>query len=77
MSAPERLALLRRALRERPGPWTTREVQKLYRAHHHAAPLRKTARDDLAKLHREGLLTQHEEPGRRFYTLNTWNGAGS
>lgn len=70
MSAADRLAILRRAVRDYQGEWTTRRVQQLYRAHSYAAPLRKTARDDLALLHRQGLLVLNDEPGRRSYTLS-------
>lgn len=75
MSAADRLALLRRAVRDYQGEWTTRRVQQLYRSHAYAAPLRKTARDDLALLHRQGLLVLDDAPGRRSYTLAKIRGA--
>ncbi|MFE9372307.1 hypothetical protein ACFYM2_21405 [Streptomyces sp. NPDC006711] len=76
MSARDRLAILRRAVIERPGPWTTSTVQALYKAAGHAAPCRKTARDDLAFLARQGLLLCRDERDCRTYWLNTWQGAG-
>ncbi len=77
MSAADRLALLRRAVVERPGPWATREVQRLYTAHGLNVPSRKTARDDLAYLARQGLLIERGPENGRHYTLNLWNGAAS
>ncbi|MFK0182487.1 hypothetical protein ACIQVR_41795 [Streptomyces xanthochromogenes] len=75
MSAPDRLAILRQAVREHPGPWTTRTVQTLYKTHGHNAPHRKTARDDLALLARQGLLLCRDERDCRSYWLNTWQEA--
>ncbi|MEV5942733.1 hypothetical protein [Streptomyces sp. NPDC051994] len=75
MSAAERLAVLRRAVVDRPGPWTTREVQRLYTAHGLNVPSRKTARDDLAYLERQGLLIERGPENGRHYTLNFWDGA--
>ncbi|MEU0634366.1 hypothetical protein [Streptomyces sp. NPDC005989] len=76
MSAADRLALLRRAIRDRgTAPWTTRMVQQLYRARGYDAPLRKTARDDLATLHRQGLLVLDDtDPDRRVFRLAGTNG---
>ncbi|MEU6872424.1 hypothetical protein [Streptomyces sp. NPDC046751] len=76
MSASDRLALLRLAIRDRGAtPWTTRMVQQLYRARGYDAPLRKTARDDLALLARQGLLVLDDtDPGRRCYRLNHAHG---
>lgn len=75
VSATDRLALLRRAIRDYEGEWTTRMVQRLYRARGYDAPLRKTARDDLALLHRQGLLVCDDtDPGRRRYRLNHAHG---
>ncbi|MFJ4852433.1 hypothetical protein [Streptomyces sp. NPDC088730] len=71
MSAADRLALLRRAIRDYPGDWTTRMVQQLYRAHGYAAPYRRTAKGDLVALHRQGLLLLDDtDPSRRCYRLN-------
>lgn len=70
MSAPRRRALLLAAIRDWQGEWTTTRVQRLYRSHAYAVPMRKTARDDLAQLHRQGLLVLNDQdPNRRFYTL--------
>ncbi|MEV6102670.1 hypothetical protein [Nocardia sp. NPDC051981] len=50
-------------------------MQRLYRAREYAAPLRKTARDDLATLARQGLLVLDDtDPGRRCYRLNHAHG---
>ncbi|MFF9197298.1 hypothetical protein ACF09L_19030 [Streptomyces sp. NPDC014779] len=79
MSAPRRRALLLAAIRDWQGEWTTTRVQKLYRSRAYAVPMRKTARDDLAQLHRQGLLVLDErDPNRRVYRLNriTTGGAG-
>lgn len=72
MSAGDRLALLRRAIRDYDGgPWTTRMVQQLYRAHGYAAPYRRTAKGDLAQLHRQGFLVLDDtDPGRRVYRFD-------
>ncbi|ROQ69212.1 hypothetical protein EDD93_3709 [Streptomyces sp. 840.1] len=71
MSAADRLALLRRAVRDYDGVWTTRMVQQLYRAHGYAAPYRRTSKNDLALLARQGLLVLDDtDPGRRIYHLN-------
>ncbi|MFB7219380.1 hypothetical protein [Streptomyces sp. NPDC056227] len=71
MSASDRLAILRRAIRDYQGEWTTRRVQNLYRAHGHTVPNRKTHKEDLALLARQGLLICDDtDPGRRCYRLN-------
>lgn len=75
MSAPARLTILRRAVTEDPGPWTTRAVQALYRSTGCATPYRKTARDDLALLARQGLLLCRDLKDCRTYWLNTWREA--
>lgn len=69
---PRRLLLLATAVAEQEGPWTTRRVQRLYRAlGYDNGPLRRMARRDLAQLAREGVLDLHDEdPGRRHYTRN-------
>ncbi|MEU2135334.1 hypothetical protein [Streptomyces sp. NPDC018352] len=78
MSASDRLTLLRRAVRDYQGEWTTRMVQDLYRAREYAAPQRKTARDDLATLHRQGLLVLDDtDPGRRVFRLARMNGGSA
>ncbi|MFE5090640.1 hypothetical protein ACFRCI_09595 [Streptomyces sp. NPDC056638] len=75
MSAADRLAILRRAIRDYEGVWTTRMVQQLYRARGYAAPYRRTAKQDLVTLHRQGLLVLDDtDPGRRVYRLNHAHG---
>jgi hypothetical protein len=71
-----RLPLLQATAAERLGQWTTRRVQHLYAAHFGPGPWRRAARQDLAELHRQRLLHLHDEdPGRRFYTVNTYGGS--
>ncbi|MFF8716211.1 hypothetical protein ACF07T_32970 [Streptomyces sp. NPDC015184] len=68
MSAADRLALLRRAVRDDRGEWTTHRVQELYRSREYAAPFRRTARQDLAVLARQGLLVLDDtDRGRRVF----------
>ncbi|MFK0140655.1 hypothetical protein [Streptomyces murinus] len=68
----QRVALLLNAVISQGGEWTTRRVQRFYRAAGIPAPLRATARKDLHALHMQGHLVLHEEDaGRRFYTVNT------
>lgn len=69
MSCDRRLLLLQTAiLNQPPGPWTTQRVRRLYAHLGYDAPLRRTARRDLTRLTREGVLEQHDTPGRRYYT---------
>ncbi|MEU3219989.1 hypothetical protein [Streptomyces sp. NPDC006971] len=75
MSAADRLSILRRAVRDYQGEWTTCRVQRLYRARAYAAPFRRTARQDLAVLARQGLLVLDDtDPGRRVFRLARANG---
>jgi hypothetical protein len=75
MSASDRLALLRRAVRDGRGEWTTHRVQELYRAREYDAPFRRTARQDLAALARQGLLVLDDtDPGRRVFRPARVNG---
>lgn len=69
MNDDRRLHVLQAAVLEQRGEWTTRRVQHLYHRLGYAAPLRRTARRDLAHLAREGVLALVEERGRRFYVL--------
>lgn len=70
MSDDRRLLVLQAAALAQRGEWTTRRVQRLYRHLGYAAPLRRTARRDLAQLAREGVLTLVDtDPARRFYVL--------
>ncbi|MFF5451827.1 hypothetical protein ACFY40_11380 [Streptomyces sp. NPDC012950] len=75
MSAADRRAILRRTARDYKGPLTTGMVVQLYKAHGLNVPSRKTARDDLAYLARQGLLVERGPENGRHYTLNHWNGA--
>lgn len=70
--AEERLPVLRDAVEQWLGEWTTRRVQRLYGARFGPGPWRRAAGSDLATLHQQHLLDLHDEdPGRRFYTMNT------
>jgi hypothetical protein len=73
----DRLQLLRRAVRDWPGPWTTRRTQHLYQAAYGRGDWRRTARRDLDQLARQGLLTEHGPENNRHFTFNTWTGATS
>ncbi|MFD5031662.1 hypothetical protein ACFWM0_14790 [Streptomyces sp. NPDC058405] len=65
----DRLADLLAHIRKHPGrTWTTEDVRKFYLSQ---APKRATCRRDLTALRAMGWLTEHDEPGRRFFTLNT------
>ncbi|MFJ6667477.1 hypothetical protein [Streptomyces sp. NPDC091383] len=67
-----RVAMLLDAAISQGGEWTTRRVQRFYRAAGIPAPRQGTARRDLHALHMQGYLALHEEDaGRRFYTVNT------
>lgn len=68
MSDDRRLLVLQTAVLQQSGPWTTQRVRRLYARLGYNAPLRRTARRDLTQLTREGVLEQHETPGRRYYT---------
>ncbi|MFE2930666.1 hypothetical protein [Streptomyces sp. NPDC059278] len=78
MSAADRRSLLRGAVRDYQGEWTPRMVRDLYRARAYDAPKRTTAREDLATLHKQGLLVLDDtDPGRRCYRLNHAHGGQS
>ncbi|MFE7117052.1 hypothetical protein ACFU99_16735 [Streptomyces sp. NPDC057654] len=68
VSETKRRQRLAQAVAAQPGEWTTCRVMRLYRAAGVPLPMTRTARRDLASLHRDGLLTLHEKPGRRYYT---------
>lgn len=51
------------------GEWTTSRVQLLYKSRAYAVPMRKTCRDDLAFLERQGYLIVHGAENQRWYTL--------
>ncbi|MFD9047628.1 hypothetical protein [Streptomyces zaomyceticus] len=74
MSAADRLTVLRRAIRDHAGDWTTGMVVRLYTERGLHVPCRKTARDDLARLARQGLLVERGPVNGRHYVLNRWNG---
>ncbi|MEU9498190.1 hypothetical protein [Streptomyces sp. NPDC048196] len=63
-----RRLVLADAVQTEGGVWTAKRVARTYRAAGLDVPLRKTWRDDLKRLSREGVLTLHDAPGRRFYT---------
>ncbi|MFJ3141645.1 hypothetical protein ACIPJM_04240 [Streptomyces halstedii] len=66
-----RLAVLRAAVGDYQGEWTTRMVQRLYVTKLGRGPWRRPARQDMAQLVREGLLILDDtNPGRRVYHLN-------
>ncbi len=67
MSAQARLRILRAAVLTDPAPWATERVRALYRQHAYAAPQRSTARRDLERLAREGLLVQLGPENNRHY----------
>ncbi|WP_199572673.1 hypothetical protein [Streptomyces murinus] len=67
-----RVAMLLDTAISQGGEWTTRRVQRFYRAAGIPAPLWATARKDLHALNMQGHLVLHEgDAGRRFYTVNT------
>ena len=71
----ERHELLRLAIRDQGGEWTTRRVRLLYRGLGIRDLFRSTLRHDLAELCRAGHLTLHDEDkGRRYYTPTTNGG---
>jgi hypothetical protein len=65
-----RLAVLRQTVTTCEGVWTAGRVHELYRRLG-IAPGRRTARLDLDRLHREGVLGRHDEPTCRYYTCTT------
>jgi len=71
----ERHELLRLAIRDQGGEWTTRRVRLLYRGLGIRDLFRSTLRHDLAELCRAGHLTLHDQDkGRRYYTPTTNGG---
>ncbi|MFJ8855153.1 hypothetical protein [Streptomyces sp. NPDC102437] len=78
MSAADRLALLRHAVQDDQGEWTTDRVRDLCRAREYAAPFRRTARQDLAVLAKQGLLVLDDtDRGRRVFRPARTNGGSS
>lgn len=74
MSAPLRRGLLVAAIRYQRGVWTSGRVRRLYEVSGYRVPRRKTCRDDLALLARQGTLTQLGADNRRGYVLNSMVG---
>ncbi|MCL7377426.1 hypothetical protein [Streptomyces sp. 35G-GA-8] len=65
----DRLATLLTHIRRHPSrTWTTEDVRRFYLSQ---APKRATCRRDLQSLRAMGWLVLIDEPGRRFYRLNT------
>ncbi|WP_030992178.1 hypothetical protein [Streptomyces sp. NRRL S-1813] len=63
-----RRLVLADAVRAEGGEWTTKRVDRTYRSAGLSVPHRKTWRDDLEHLTRDGVLTRHDAPNRRYYT---------
>ncbi|MET9953542.1 hypothetical protein ABZ135_18595 [Streptomyces sp. NPDC006339] len=63
-----RREFLRQQITAQGGRWKSSRVRRLYAEHGYQAPVSRTARNDLAALHKEGLLDLHDEPGVRYYT---------
>lgn len=71
----DRLADLLTHIRKHPTrTWVTEDVRRFYLSR---APKRATCRRDLTALTSMGWLTEHDEPGRRYFTLNTRTGGQS
>ncbi|MGW6420368.1 hypothetical protein [Streptomyces sp. NPDC055055] len=69
----KRARLLRWAVVQWKGDWTTRRVQQLYVARFGPGDWRRKAKTDLALLARQGLLVERGEKNQRHFTLNTWS----
>ncbi|MFD9567714.1 hypothetical protein [Streptomyces sp. NPDC059994] len=76
MSARDRLQILHDAALQQPSlRWTSGLVQRLYQQHGHDVPHRRTAKDDLALLARQGLLRACGPENGRYYLFNSWSGS--
>lgn len=75
MTARDRLAVLRRLVKEQPGPITTGMAHGYYLAKG-VAPNRSTARADLHTLVRQGLLTVTGPENDRRFWLRSVGGGG-
>lgn len=64
-------AVLDTAIREWGGEWDTKRVQRLYLACYGRGLFRSHARDCLSRRAHQGLMTLHNRPDARYYTLNT------
>ena len=62
-----RREVLRQVVTAEGGRWKSSRARRFLAEHGYAITPR-TARNDLAALHEEGLLVQHDEPGVRYYT---------
>lgn len=65
---PPRLAFLRGEITPDSGEWGPARVGRTYRDHGYDAPKGTTHAADLKRLHRMGLLDQHETRKGRHYT---------
>jgi len=57
------------AIREWGGEWDTKRVQHLYLARYRRGLYRSDARACLSRRAHQGLMTLHDRPDSRFYTL--------
>ncbi|MFI8360771.1 hypothetical protein ACIGD1_11485 [Streptomyces sp. NPDC085612] len=73
MTARDRLHVLRRAVRDYPGPWRTGMAHRLYLAKG-IAPQRRTAKLDLEALVAQGLLYRQGPRNDRRYFLKSIGG---
>jgi hypothetical protein len=64
------------AIRAWGGEWDTKRVQRLYLARYSRGLYRADARACLSRRARQGLMTLHERPDARFYTLVTRTAQG-
>lgn len=72
----DRLAILRTAITDWQGEWTTARAYHLYQARGIGNGQRGQARNDLKTLHAAGLLVLSDlAPEYRHYTFNSWNGS--
>jgi hypothetical protein len=59
------------AIRTWGGEWDTKRVQRLYMARYGRGLFRADARAELSRRARLGLMTLHDRPNHRIYTLTT------
>jgi hypothetical protein len=75
-SDAERRTILRAAIADWQGEWTTARAHHFLQARGISNGQRSQARYDLKALHRDGLLVLNDSnPDRVFYTFNSWNGS--
>ncbi|WP_151480656.1 hypothetical protein [Streptomyces albicerus] len=65
------------AIRQWQGEWTPKRVQHLYLARYDRGLYRSDARNFLSQRAHRGLLTLHDRPTGRVFTLNTWKGGNA